>query len=81
MKFINELENRLSKRNIKINLKEEAIKAISENGFDSLYGARPLKRFIQKEIETPLAMMIIKGVIKDNQEVIIDYINNEFIIK
>ncbi len=81
IKFIKELENRLSKRNISLSLTEDAIEAISENGFDQIYGARPLKRFIQKEIETPLAFKIVQGTIKDNQKVLIDYKNDQFVFE
>lgn len=80
-KFINELEERLSKRNIKLTLTDDALNAISDFGFDQVYGARPLKRFIQKEIETPLAMMIIQGDIIDNSEITIDYKDGKFDIK
>lgn len=78
LKFISELENRLSKKKIKISLTNNALKAISKNGFDRIYGARPLKRFIQKEIETPIAKGIINGSIKENTSVTIDFIDNVF---
>ena len=55
-----------------------AKKEIIAQGFDKIYGARPLKRFIQKEIETPLAREIIKGTVKEKTVVKVDFINGEF---
>ncbi len=79
MKFIKELEARLNKKNIKIELLDNSLKAITKNGFDKIYGARPLKRFIQKEIETPIAKGLINGSIKENSIIQIDFIDNHFI--
>ena len=42
-------------------------------GYDPHYGARPLKRAIQREIETPLGMQILKGAVRDGQTVVVDY--------
>ena len=77
-KFIKELEERLSKLQISINISDRALTEIVNEGFDKIYGARPLKRFIQKEIETPLAREIIKGAIKEKSLVQIDFIKDEF---
>ena len=78
-KFIKELEERLSKLQISINISDRALTEIVNEGFDKIYGARPLKRFIQKEIETPLAREILKGAIKEKSLVQIDFIKDEFI--
>ena len=78
-KFIKELEERLSKLQISINISDRALTEIVNEGFDKIYGARPLKRFIQKEIETPLAREILKGAIKEKSLVQIDFIKGEFI--
>ena len=77
-KFIKELEERLSKLQISIKISDRALTEIVNEGFDKIYGARPLKRFIQKEIETPLAREIIKGAIKEKSLVQIDFIKDEF---
>ena len=79
IKFIKELEERLSKLQISINISDRALTEIVNEGFDKIYGARPLKRFIQKEIETPLAREIIKGAIKEKSLVQIDFIKDKFI--
>jgi len=56
-----EMSQKVSDRNIKINLTAGAKKFIAENGFDPINGARPLKRAIQKYIEDPIADEILKG--------------------
>lgn len=53
---------------------------IQEEGFDPIYGARPLKRFIQSQIETKLAKEIIKGTVHQGQHVEVDY-QDEFVLK
>ena len=55
------MSQKVSDRNIKINLTAGAKKFIAENGFDPINGARPLKRAIQKYIEDPIADEILKG--------------------
>lgn len=80
LKFINNLEARLSKLQIQLTLTDKAIDAIIDQGFDPIYGARPIKRFIQKEIETPLSRKIIAGEIETNSKVTIDF-DNGFIFK
>jgi ATP-dependent Clp protease ATP-binding subunit ClpB len=55
------LRQRLAERDITLRLDEEARDKIGEAGFDTVYGARPLKRAIQSEIENPLAQQILKG--------------------
>ncbi len=81
LKFISELETRLDKKHVKLELSPKALKAISQNGFDKIYGARPLKRFIQKEIETPLAKALLQGKVKENSTVYIDYVNDQFTLE
>lgn len=80
-KFINELEHRLEKLSITISLSDKAEEEIISQGFDKVYGARPLKRYIQREIETPLAKEIIKGSIKEKSKVYIDFENDAFTFK
>lgn len=77
-KFIKELETRLSKLQITLALTDKALNAIVEQGFNPIYGARPIKRFIQKEIETPLSREIISETIDKGSKVVIDYQNNQF---
>jgi ATP-dependent Clp protease ATP-binding subunit ClpB len=60
-KQIELLERRLGKMEISLNVSEAAIKRIADAGFDPIYGARPLKRAIQSELENPLAKRILEG--------------------
>jgi ATP-dependent Clp protease ATP-binding subunit ClpB len=69
------LRGRLGERRIKLKLTERAKEHLAEAGFDPVYGARPLKRAIQREIETPLSRAILKGEAKDNSVVIADLAN------
>ncbi|WP_078381449.1 ATP-dependent chaperone ClpB [Sutcliffiella halmapala] len=71
-KLIKELQKRLEDKHLTLKITEEAKKHITDRAFDPVYGARPLKRFIQKHIETLIAKEIIKGTIQDFQEIIID---------
>jgi len=80
-KFVKELSARLADRHISLTLSEEAKQYIATAGFDHVYGARPLKRFIQKQIETPLAKAIISGQIKDYSTVFINYENGKITVK
>ena len=77
-KFINELSSRLKKKQITLELTDKAIEKIAEDGFDSTYGARPLKRYIQANIENQIAYKIITSEIKEKDSIIIDYDGNEF---
>jgi ATP-dependent Clp protease ATP-binding subunit ClpB len=80
-KLMKELQKRLEDRHISLKLTEEAKQYIATHGFDPVYGARPLKRFIQKHIETKLAREIIAGHIKDYSEVIVDLENDQLVVK
>ena len=63
------LEKILADRRITISLDDAAMKWLAERGYDPVYGARPLKRAIQKELQDPLARRILEGRIKDGDEV------------
>ncbi len=63
------LEKILADRRITISLTDEAMQWLSDRGYDPIYGARPLKRVIQKELQDPLARQILEGRIKDGDEV------------
>ncbi|MDR3214830.1 MAG: ATP-dependent chaperone ClpB [Bacilli bacterium] len=79
-KFINDINQRLLDDNISIELTQTAIDSIIEHGYDNKYGARPLKRYLQKNLETLIAKEIIKENIHINDHIIIDY-DNKFIIE
>jgi ATP-dependent Clp protease ATP-binding subunit ClpB len=67
------LRRRLAEQNITIRLTDAAKEALANEGFDPVYGARPLRRVIQKRIENTLSSMIIKGEIKENNAVVADF--------
>ena len=77
VKLMKELQARLSEQQIKLSINDEAKEYIAENGFDPVYGARPLKRFIQRNLETKIARSIIAGEIRESQQVTIIVQNND----
>lgn len=76
-KLLTQLKERLAYQDIHLSVTKEAIEWIARNGYDPIYGARPLMRFITREIETPLARLIIKGDILPGQLVTVDLIDNQ----
>ncbi|MCQ6280975.1 ATP-dependent chaperone ClpB [Bacillus sp. EB600] len=81
VKLIKELQQRLNEQQIEVTLTEEAKEFIAVNGFDPIYGARPLKRFIQRNLETKLAREIIAGHIHDHSKVNVTIENGEIRIE
>jgi len=67
------LRARLSERRITLDLSDAAKRQLVRSGYDPAYGARPLKRAIQREIETPLARKILGGEIRDGERVFADF--------
>jgi ATP-dependent Clp protease ATP-binding subunit ClpB len=63
------LRKRLAERHIELELSDAARSFLVHSGYDPAYGARPLKRAIQREIETPLARRILSGEVRDGQHV------------
>ncbi len=80
-KIIDDINKRLDDKKITIELTKEAKDYVIDNSFDEQYGARPIKRFVSRNIETLLAKSIINGEIKYNSKVTIDLINEELKIK
>ena len=66
------LQKRLEERKIALELTEAAHEFIGDAAYDPHYGARPLKRYLQSQVETPLAKFIIGGQVRDDQRVVID---------
>jgi ATP-dependent Clp protease ATP-binding subunit ClpB len=73
---INKLEKRMAEREITLALTDEALDFLAEVGFDPVYGARPLKRTIQRELETVIARGILGGDYGDGDTIFVD-VNNE----
>ncbi|MBO8204157.1 ATP-dependent Clp protease ATP-binding subunit [Prochlorococcus marinus] len=74
------LENRLNKKNLKFKITDEAINQLVQNSFDNAYGARPLKRIIQKQIETKISNNILNNNYLNQDEVNIYLVNGEIIV-
>ena len=79
--LIKDLEKRLEDKHLKLKLTDEAKKYLIDNGYDQVYGARPLKRFVQKKLETLIARTILSEQIKPNSEIIVDYNGTELYVK
>jgi ATP-dependent Clp protease ATP-binding subunit ClpB len=62
---------------VAIELTETAATHLAREGYDPVYGARPLKRAIQKELETPIGRRLLAGEIKDGDKVLVDWMANE----
>ena len=80
-KIIKEIEYRLRDKKLTLKLTDKAKEFIIDNSYDEKYGARPIKRYVSRNIETLIAKAIINENIKFNSEVMIDVKNGEFIIK
>ncbi|MGN2369822.1 ATP-dependent chaperone ClpB [Clostridium cagae] len=79
--FLNEVNNRLKDKNIELEVTDSAKSIMVKEGYDPIYGARPLKRYIQNTLENSLARMIIKGDLIYGSKVIVDGDNEEIILK
>ncbi|MCW5799778.1 MAG: hypothetical protein LZF60_80344 [Nitrospira sp.] len=66
------LRARLMERRITLTVTPEALQNLGRRGYDPVYGARPLKRLIQQEIETPMARQLIKGELRDGDTAVVD---------
>ena len=79
-KIIKDIENRLSDKKIKIELTENAKEFIINESYDENYGARPIKRYISRNIETLIANNIIMDNIKFNSTITIDVVDNNLVL-
>ena len=78
-KIISDIEKRLDDKKITLKLTDKAKDFIINNSYDEKYGARPIKRFVSRNLETLLANEIINDNIKFGEEVIIDEENNNLV--
>jgi ATP-dependent Clp protease ATP-binding subunit ClpB len=75
------LRARLADRHIELELTEPAKEHAAREGYDPVYGARPLKRYLQRHIETPLSRKLISGEMGDHSRVIVDFKSGELIFR
>ena len=71
------LKKLLAERKIELTITEDAKEHLAIQGYNPMYGARPLKRTIRQLIENPLSKELLKGNFKDNDKIKIDYKNDE----
>lgn len=77
---LDSLTTRMKQQGYELRITDEALGAIAANGFDPVYGARPLKRAIQEEIENRLAQKLLAGELKETEAVVVDYMDKQFVI-
>lgn len=78
---VSKLMSRLSERDIKLELTDAALDFLADKGFDPVYGARPLKRAIQRDLETSVAQGILRGDFKDGDTIVADAANGEIVLE
>ncbi|GAB4206086.1 MAG: ATP-dependent chaperone ClpB [Bacteroidia bacterium] len=76
---INQISKRLEEQQMKIELTDYAIEALVDIGFDPQFGARPIKRAIQKHILNELSKQILAGKVKSNETIVVDYLGDGFV--
>jgi len=78
--FLNELKQRLAEQQVILDMTDAAVDWLAREGYDPVYGARPLKRFIQSHLETPVARLLIAGSVHGGGRIIADIRNNALAI-
>ncbi len=79
-KLVSSLAKRMmEQRGITLSVTENALRALVDEGYDAQYGARPLKRVIQKQLEDRLSEEILRGRVRNGEKVCVDYENGEFV--
>ena len=79
--LVEELRGRLRDRRLSLELREPARAFIARKGFDPVYGARPLKRFLQHQLETRLGRALVAGQIEDGAKIIVDLEAGELVVR
>ena len=79
--IINNLNERLADKELKISLTPEAKKYVADNGYDPVYGARPLKRYLQKNVETLAAKVILEGKVSLGDTIVFDVEGDKLVVK
>lgn len=76
---LQKLQGRLNEKHISLNLTAKAKDLLGKRGYDSAYGARPLKRLVQKSIQDPIALKLLKGKIKERDQIQVDAEKESFV--
>lgn len=77
-KFVGELAHRLAEKEITLHVSDAAYDKIAENGVDPVFGARPMKRYIQRHLETDIAKKMIEDGIMADAEIYVDIKDGRF---
>ena len=75
--LVNDINKRLADKELRIELTEAAKQLVVEGGYDPTYGARPLKRYLQKNVETEAAKLILEGNVGSGDTILIDNVNGK----
>jgi len=78
--MFNDLRKRLADRRMKLQVTEEAQRFIARQGFDPVYGARPLRRFIAREVETRIGRALLGGDVRDGAVITVEVVNGEIVV-
>jgi ATP-dependent Clp protease ATP-binding subunit ClpB len=78
--LLDDLRNRLAERRITLQITEPARRFIADQGFDPAYGARPLRRFIAREVETRVARALLRGDVAEGGVISVDVVDGELTI-
>lgn len=76
--FLEEIRSRLKEKNIDLKVSAEVKKLIAKEGYDPVYGARPLRRYISRKLETEIARKLIAGEIREGSPIMVETAGNEF---
>lgn len=79
--IISDLNKRLADKDLEIELTDTAKKYVADNGYDPVYGARPLKRYLQKHVETLAARVILEGKVSMGDKIIFDVIDGKLAVR
>jgi ATP-dependent Clp protease ATP-binding subunit ClpB len=79
--MLGDVRDRLSERNVTLEVSEAAMEHIAEQGFDPVYGARPLRRFISHELETRIGRALIGGEVEDGAVIVIDLAEGDLVVE
>ncbi len=77
---VEDVGRRLAQRQMTVDMTEAALRFIAREGYDPVYGARPLRRFVQREVETRIARRLIAGDLRDGAKICIDADGDELVV-
>jgi ATP-dependent Clp protease ATP-binding subunit ClpB len=77
---LDELRARLAEQRITLEATEQAERFMAEQGFDPAYGARPLRRFISREVETRVARALLRGDLPEDSTIVVDVVDGELAV-